>query len=65
MDRDKLIKILNDEIVDSIEVRELLNCSRQYVNELVSKDKLIPIKKSKQYTLFSRSDVLKLKNKGD
>ncbi|MDO5442030.1 MAG: helix-turn-helix domain-containing protein [Bacillota bacterium] len=49
----------SERIVNSAEVAELLNCSRQYVNELVKTDKLHPIKTSEKNTLFLKSEVLK------
>ncbi len=46
-------------VINAAEAAELLNCSRQYINELVKKKKLTPIKSSDKNTLFLKSDVLK------
>ena len=46
-------------VINAAEAAELLNCSRQYINELVKKKKLTPIKTSDKNTLFLKSDVLK------
>ncbi|MBR5088628.1 MAG: helix-turn-helix domain-containing protein [Ruminiclostridium sp.] len=48
-------------VINAAEAAELLNCSRQYINELVKKKKLTPIKSSDKNTLFLKSDVLKRK----
>ena len=48
-------------VINAAEAAELLNCSRQYINELVKKKNLIPIKTSDKNTLFLKSDVLKRK----
>ena len=37
---------------------ELLNCSRQYINELVKSGKLHPIKASEKNTLFLKREIL-------
>ena len=49
----------SERVINSAEVAELLNCSRQYVNELVKTDKLHPIKASEKNTLFLKSEVLR------
>lgn len=61
MERQQIIDLLNNDIVDTVEARELLGCSRQYINELVKKEKLIPLKKTSKYTLFLKEDVQKFK----
>lgn len=48
-------------VINTTEAAELLNCTRQYINELVKKKKLTPIKSSDKNTLFLKSDVLKRK----
>ena len=45
-------------LVVSSEVAEILNCSRQYVDELVKKEKLRPLKSVGKTKLFSKNDVL-------
>ena len=46
-------------IISAQEAAELLNCSRQYISELVIKDKLHPVRATEKNTLFLRSEVLK------
>lgn len=46
-------------IINASEAAEILNCSRQYINELVKTEKLHPIKASEKNTLFLKSEVLR------
>lgn len=59
--RNDLINFISNEVLTTSEVIELLGYSRQYVNQLVKKEKLIPIKKVGNTTLFFKSDVLSFK----
>lgn len=58
--KDIFIDYIKNSVLTTAEVVELLNCSRQYVNELVKNDKLHPIKSSEKNTLFLKSEVIKL-----
>ena len=49
-----------NDVLTTSEVMKELNCSRQYVNELINKNKLHPIKSLDKTTLFSKSEVIKL-----
>lgn len=49
----------SERIINAAEAAEILNCSRQYINELVKTEKLHPIKSSEKNTLFLKSEVLK------
>lgn len=49
----------SERIINAAEAAEILNCSRQYINELVKTDKLHPIKTSEKNTLFLKSEVLR------
>ena len=51
----------SERIVNAAEAAEILNCTRQYVNELVKTEKLHPVKVSEKNTLFLKSEVLKRK----
>ncbi len=53
-------KIVNDFVLTTSEVLELLNVSRPRLNELVKKERIIPLKQTKNMSLFWRSDVEKL-----
>jgi len=48
----------SERIINSAEAAEILDCSRQYINELVKKEQLHPIKASEKNTLFLKSEVL-------
>lgn len=50
---------VSERVITAAEAADLLNCSRQYINELVKTDKLHPIKSSEKNTLFLKSEVLK------
>ena len=49
----------SERVINAAEAAEILNCSRQYINELVKTDKLHPIKATEKNTLFLKSEVLK------
>ena len=46
-------------IINASEAAEILNCSRQNINDLINRGKLHPVKKSEKNTLFLKSEVLK------
>lgn len=52
-----LKQFVTNNIISTGEAAELLGCSRQYINQLVKENKLIPIKKINYITLFLKSDV--------
>lgn len=54
---EELKQFIADNIISTGEAAELLGCSRQYINQLVKENKLIPIKKINYITLFLKSDV--------
>ena len=49
----------SERIINAAEAAEILNCSRQYINELVKTEKLHPVKTTEKNTLFLKSEVLK------
>lgn len=49
----------SERVINAAEAAEILNCSRQYINELVKTDKLHPIKATEKNTLFLKSEVLR------
>ena len=49
----------SERIINAAEAAEILNCSRQYINELVRTEKLHPVKVSEKSTLFLKSEVLR------
>lgn len=52
-----LRSFISDSIISTAEAANLLNCSRQYINQLVKDNKLVPVKKINYITLFLKSDV--------
>lgn len=50
-------QFISENIISTGEAAEILGCSRQYINQLVKENKLIPIKKINYITLFLKSDV--------
>ncbi len=53
-------KIVINHVLTTSEVLELLNVSRPRLNELVKKERIIPLKQTKNMSLFWRADVEKL-----
>ena len=51
--------LASEQVIDSAEASDILNCSRQYINELVKTGKLCPVKASEKSTLFLKSEVLR------
>lgn len=49
----------SERVINAAEAAEILNCSRQYINELVKTDKLHPIKATGKNTMFLKSEVLR------
>lgn len=48
-------------VINSAEAAELLDCSRQNINDLVRRNKLHPVKSTEKSTLFLKSEVMKRK----
>ena len=53
----ELKNFISNNIISTTEATKILNCSRQYINQLVKENKLVPIKKINYITLFFKSDV--------
>lgn len=56
-DENDFRNFISDNIISTNEATEILGCSRQYINQLVKENKLIPIKKINYITLFLKSDI--------
>lgn len=54
---DDFLSFVKERIIDGSEARELLNCSRQNLDDLVKRDKLHPIKVSAKNKLYLKSEV--------
>lgn len=59
--KEELIKFVNDEIVNTSEALEILECSRQNLNKLVKSGTLVPIKEMVRDRLFFKKDILNRK----
>ena len=55
---DDLSMIAEHSFVNAAEAAQILNCSRQNINDLVKKGRLHPIKKSEKNTLFMKGEIL-------
>ena len=53
----ELRDFISDNVISTGEAAEILGCSRQYINQLVKENKLIPVKKINYIALFLKSDV--------
>jgi len=55
---DELILFINENVITTMEVAELLSCSRQNIDDLVRRGKLTPIRKTHRDKWFLKSDIL-------
>lgn len=62
--KEDLIKFIQAEIITTAEATSILNCSRQYLDELVSKGKITPVKTINRVRLYWKDDISKLQTKG-
>ncbi|WP_069997141.1 helix-turn-helix transcriptional regulator [Cellulosilyticum sp. I15G10I2] len=62
-DKEHLIDFICTEIITTAEATSILNCSRQYLDELVSKGKITPIKTINRVRLYWKNDIMTLLNK--
>lgn len=56
--REELEQFIQAELINTADVMQILNCSRQNVFDLIKRGKLKPIRESKKERLFLRSDIL-------
>lgn len=61
LDKDELLQVVKAYILDTTDVCRELNCSRQYVNQLVQKNELACLKESGNNRLYARSEVERMK----
>lgn len=54
---DDFLSFVKERVISGSEVRELLNCSRQNLDDLVKRNKLHPIKVSEKNKLYLKSEV--------
>lgn len=59
--KDEFIKYVQSEILTSSEALEILEVSRQTLNSLVKRGKIVPIKELTREKLFLREDIMRRK----
>lgn len=62
-DKEHLIHFICNEIITTAEATSLLGCSRQYLDELVNKGKITPIKTINRVRLYWKNDIIALLQK--
>ncbi|SPT99203.1 Uncharacterised protein [Lysinibacillus capsici] len=63
--RDDLTEYIKSEIINTTEALEILQCTRQNLNNLVQRGVLNPIKDLPRDRLFFKEDIVKRKNDMD
>lgn len=63
--REELTKYIQNEIINTTEALEILQCSRQNLNNLVKRGVLTPIKDLPRDRLFYKEDIVNRKNDMD
>ena len=61
--REELITFMKDEVINTANVMEILECSRQNVFDLIKRNKLVPIMEFPKERLFLKSDVIAWKQR--
>lgn len=56
-DKQHLVDFICSEIITTAEATGMLSCSRQYLDELVSKGKITPIKTVNRVRLYWKNDI--------
>lgn len=57
--KEELLKFIAENIINTAEAIQILNCSRQNIDDLVKRGKLIPVKVFPRDRLFFKEDVVK------
>ncbi|MGC7872599.1 DNA-binding protein [Desulfosporosinus sp. SYSU MS00001] len=60
--KEELTKYLAEEIINTAEAVEILGCTRQNIDDLVKRKKLVPIKVFPRDRIFFKSDVISRKD---
>ncbi|AOH54527.1 transcriptional regulator [Peribacillus muralis] len=60
--REELAAFVQDEIINTTEALDILQCSRQNLNNLVKREVLTPIKDLPRDRLFFKEDIVKRKD---
>lgn len=56
--REELELFIKEELVNTADVMQMLNCSRQNVFDLIKRGKLRPVKETPKERLFLKADIL-------
>ncbi|SFM39236.1 helix-turn-helix transcriptional regulator [Pelosinus propionicus] len=56
--REALEKFIQEELINTADVMQILNCSRQNVFDLIKRKKITPVKETSKERLFLKSDIL-------
>ena len=56
--KEELFKFLEENLINTNEATEILGCSRQNIDDLVKRNKLIPIKVFPRDRIFLKEDIL-------
>ncbi|WML33218.1 helix-turn-helix domain-containing protein [Clostridium sp. OS1-26] len=56
--KEELAQFIASEVVDTSKAAELLQCSRQNLNDLVKRGKLTPIRSLSKTKIFFKEDIL-------
>lgn len=62
-DVDSLKEFIEQEVITTHEVAEMLGCTRQNIKQLVDYKTLVPVKQTSRERLFFKADVIEYKNK--
>lgn len=63
--REDLMIFIQNEVINTTEALEILQCSRQNLNDLVKRGVITPIKDLPRDRLFFKEDIIKRKNEMD
>lgn len=63
--REELAEFVQNEIINTTEALEILQCSRQNLNELVKREVITPIRDLPRDRLFFKEDIIKRKKHMD
>ncbi len=62
VDRNEMTKYIQNEVINTSEALEILQCSRQNLNDLIKRGVITPIKDLPRDRLFYKEDILQRKS---
>ncbi len=57
MSYEDLSRFIKDRLVDTAEVSQMLNCSRQYIKQLTDKEKITPVRKGANNNIYLKGQI--------